>query len=83
MKILHRKFLEPYKKGYERKKKCQNSIDTSAENTYFRTKKINIETLSKCGKKDMFIPWRIRWIMNTTYVLKYLDALIPCIYLPI
>ena len=55
MKILHRKFLEPQKKGYERKKKCQNSIDTSAENTYFRTKKINIETLSKCGKKDIFI----------------------------
>ena len=78
MKILQRKFLEPQKKGYERKKKCQNSIDT-----YFRTKKINIETLSKFGKKDMFIPWRIRWIMNTTYVLKYLDALMPCIYLPI
>ena len=55
MKILHGKFLEPQKKGYERKKKCQNSIDTSAENTYFRTKKINIETLSKCGKKDIFI----------------------------
>ena len=64
-------------------KKGQNSNDTSAEDIYFRTKKINIETLSKCGKKDMFIPWRIRWIMNTTYVLKYLDALMPCIYLPI